>query len=196
MAVSGFVEAQWTIPHCQFQATLDGFTVEYTTASKVGYNKMAVTPMLGLIMGIVILVLSIYLGMAAGSFIVGILVFCVAFFVGIKLIVSLIVGKKKTKIEVTKDAVIIDNKRLRRADFSHFVVNSKTTLQAKIAQATMAVLGYTYGTQTFEFGGMWEEQKATEFTSALNKQMRVTPMAGAENVASPELLRTARPTDF
>lgn len=194
--MSGFVEAQWTIPHCQFQETPDGFKVEYNTASKVGYNKMAVTPLLGIVLGVVALGLSIYIGTAADSFIVGIVVFGVTFFVGIKLIVSLVVGKKKTTIEVTKDAVIVDNKRLRRADFSHFVVNSTTTLQAKMAQARMAVLGYTYGTQTFEFGGMWEEQKATEFASALNKQMRVTPMAGAENIASPELLRTARPTDF
>ena len=81
-----------------------------------------------------------------------------------------------TKIEVTKDAVIINRKKFRRADFGGFNVDH--TLKGK--DGTIAVLGYKFGRSYFPFGGAWPEGEAMEVASALNDHLRSAPVAGEE----------------
>jgi len=97
-----------------------------------------------------------------------------------------------TNIEVTRDAVIIDGKRLARKDFGHFGIGKGWEVQGY----TTSVLSYQYGRRSFDFGGAWKQAEATEVASALNDHLRATPMAGDEDQLSPEQLRASRPTDF
>jgi hypothetical protein len=152
--------------------------------------------------GLVLAVLSIVFGIAAGSntgsVLVGFLVFFGVLGGGFYFTIRKIVGRIHTSIEVTRDAVIIDKKKLRRSDFGSFVIGHTVGLPgtASTFAQTTAVLGYQYGSRSFEFGGMWAEGQANEFVSALNKKMRVTAAASDERNPSPEALRVARPTDF
>ena len=97
-----------------------------------------------------------------------------------------------TKIEVTKDAVIINRKKFRRADFGGFNVDH--TLKGK--DGTIAVLGYKFGRSYFPFGGTWPEGEAMEVASALNDHLRSAPVAGEEKQMFAAQLRTARLSDF
>jgi hypothetical protein len=96
---------------------------------------------------------------------------------------------RPTTVEVTKDAIIIDDKKLRRADFGNFHVSHTRDLPDE--DEKVAVLGYSYGNRNFKFGGAWPHSLATEVASALNKHLRATPQTGDEHRPSPEQLRRA-----
>jgi hypothetical protein len=196
--VAEFEEAQWGIPHCKYERTSEGFKVNYTTPRPFKASTIALGSIGGVVLAIAAIVGGIAIGSSTNSLGVGLFAFfailCGGFFFGVRGLV----GKIHTNIEVTRDAIIIDNKKLRRADFGNFVIARTIGLpgtSGSFAQTT-AILGYQYGSQSFEFGGMWGDGQADEFVSALNKKMRVTAAASDERNPSPEALRVARPTDF
>jgi hypothetical protein len=196
--VAEFEEAQWGIPHCKYEKTPEGFKVNYVTPRKFNPAMIA----LGSVAGLVLAVLSIAFGIAAGantdSVLVGFLVFFGLLGGGFYFTIRKIVGRIHTSIEVTRNAVIIDNKKLRREDFGSFNIGHTVNLPgtATTLGQSSAVLGYRYGSQNFEFGGTWLKSQAEEFVSSLNKKIRRTAAEGDESSPSPEALRAARPTDF
>jgi hypothetical protein len=97
-----------------------------------------------------------------------------------------------TKIEGTRDAIIINRKKLRRDAFHGFIVHHTIELR----KGTYALLGIQYGRRSFHFGGAWPEGEAREVASALNAYLRAVPMAGDESRVSVEQLREARPANF
>jgi len=99
-----------------------------------------------------------------------------------------------TEIEVTRDAVIIDGKAYRRRDFGGFNINK--TFQPANTRGTFAELGFTYGMQSFGFGGALLEEQAQEVASALNTHLRLAAREGDEQQPSAEQLRSSRPSDF
>ncbi len=100
--------------------------------------------------------------------------------------------KIHTVIEVSPYLVVIDDKKLNRADVGHFAIDHTVTLNGVSA----SVLGVQYGNTTIPFGGLWDVGKAQEFTSALNRKLRRVPAADDDAPMSPDMLRAARPTDF
>ena len=172
-AEADFVKAEYGVPHCNFERTPEGFRV---TFNRAGLGSHAVVSGLSNPSG----------GAAAVGSLVG-LVAVGAFALAKK-------AGKGTTIEVTRRAVIIDDKKMTRRDFVQFSVAK--TWKAGNRADTLAVLGYQYGSRSFEFGGAWDEGQAAEVASSLNHELRMVPMEGDEERKSPEALRAARPTDF
>ncbi|TWB09327.1 hypothetical protein FBZ89_14211 [Nitrospirillum amazonense] len=170
---SGFVEASYEVPYCKFQHTPEGFIVSFN-APPLGFHKVLHATSTAKSGGQAATALVALAGIGA-------------FRLAQK-------GGKGTVIEVTRDAVIIDGKKMRRGDFGSFHVSS--TYKGNHLDSNVAVLGYSYGSQSFEFGGAWGERQANEVASSLNTHLRAAPLAGDETRASPEALRAARPTDF
>lgn len=172
---SGHAPADYGVPHVRkFNRTEDGFTVSFNrlpvgfakaTASLADNNK----GLAAALMGLVLLLIG---GIVALSY-------------------KLFGG---TNIEVTKDTIDVNGKKLARADFGGFSIGS--TYQIPGQEQTLAVLSYAYGNQSFPFGGAWTEKEAAEVASALNLHLRRTPKPGDETRMPPEQLRAARPTDF
>jgi hypothetical protein len=169
----GFVEANYDVPHCQFKRTDEGFIVTFNRTS-VGIHKGISST--GRQQSGLEAVASLAVLAGAGA--------------------AALAQKTGagTTIEVTANAVIIDNKKMRRAQFGHFSVGKVWTLQGYAEP--LAVLSYSYGNQSFEFGGAWFQHQATEVASSLNQHLRDAADAGDEHNPSPDLLRAARPTDF
>ena len=167
---SDFAQANYDVPHCHFQKTSDGFIVTFNK-SKLGVHRAlnSATQTKG----------------AAQS--VGILI-------GLAAVGAARLAQGDTRIEVTGEAVIIDGKKMSRYDFGQFHVAS--SYKGAHREDAVATLGYTFGSQSFEFGGAWPERQATEVASSLNHHLRKTPIDGEQSRATPEVLRTARPTDF
>jgi len=167
LPAGGYAKADYGVPHTRFLRTADGFTVQFSKMG-IGWHKALASPNAGAIL----IVGAVY---------------------GLVWLIRAVIGTG-TSIVVTKDAVIVNGKRMARDDFGGF--NVKTTWTIPKQEHTLAVLGYSFGHRGFEFGGAWDEGKATEVASALNTHLRITPEAGDENQASPAQLRAARPTDF
>jgi hypothetical protein len=167
----GFAIANYDVPHCDFTKTAEGFIVSFNQA-KLGVHK-----------GMADLSQPKGVGQAVGSLI------------GIAAIGAFRAAQGGTIVEVTRDAVIIDGKKMARRDFGNFHI-SHTLNGSPLADGSVAVLGYSFGRQSFEFGGAWPAHEANEVASALNSHLRLTPDAASEQRASPETLRAARPTDF
>jgi hypothetical protein len=87
---------------------------------------------------------------------------------------------------------------MRREDFGHFNQFGSTTVQTiGKTSSTLHTLGYQFGNQSFPVRGTWANDRlVSEVASALNSHLNATPRRGDEQRASPEALRTARPTDF
>ena len=165
----GYAKADYGVPHTRFLRTPDGFTVQFSKMG-IGWQKALASQTknpLG-----ALLVLIVY---------------------GVVWVIKTVIGIG-TRIVVTKDAVIVNGKRMSRQDFGHF--NVKTTWKIPTREDTLVVLGYSFGHRGFEFGGAWKEAEGTEVASALNTHLGITPVAGDESQASPAQLRAARPTDF
>ena len=161
-----YVEAEYGVPHCKFEYTVEGFRATFNKVSlgvHKGVNIAGKAGALGLVALPVVGAVALAQKAAGG-----------------------------TVVEVTGDAVIIDGKRLARRDFSGFNVYKSWEDSSR----KLAVLGYQYGFRGFEFGGAWEESKANEIASALNKHLRKTPLTGDENSPTPEEIKNSRPTDF
>ena len=170
-----FVEADYSVPHTQFNRTADGFTVTYKNTPLWFYKIVHMDMSHAKGLGALFALLFVYLpGLIIGG------------------IIFAIFGR--TTIVVTADTITIDKKILRRADFAHFSVNQ--TYKSPKDENTVAVLGYSYGSRSFPFGGIFKDGDAHEVASALNRHLRLTPEAGDELQTSPEALRAARPTDF
>lgn len=179
--VDGVEQADYSVPHCKFEETAEGFKVtyrklpEFIHTSFGNYHKQTnaggngLAALFGLLIG---LLMTVTIG--------AVMYIWMIFF-------------PKT-IEVTRDLVLINGKKLARKDFLGF--NISHTRQIHDNEAS-AVLGYTYGRKGFKIGGTWTEREATEISSALNSHLRMTPMTGDENRPSPDQLReAARPADF
>jgi len=166
---AGYATADYGVPHTRFLRTADGFTVQFSKMG-IGWQKAIGSQTKNPLAGLLVLI-----------------VYGVAW--GIKTVIGI-----GTRIVVTKDAVIVDGKRMARGDFGGFSV--KTTWKIPSREDTLVVLGYSFGHRGFAFGGAWKEAEGTEVASALNTHLRITPEAGDENQASPAQLRAARPTDF
>jgi hypothetical protein len=96
-------------------------------------------------------------------------------------------------VKVNSDAVIFDQRILRRSDFHGFCVES--TLEDH-GQALSAI-GYTYGARTFKYGGfILGQRKAMELVAGLNSEMRIAPAAGEQKQLPAAQLRNVRQTDF
>ena len=191
-----FVEAKWIIPHCDFEQTPTGFRVSYTKNSVMTPAKTAATPLIGMVILIVAAALGIMVGVNSNSFGMALIVFFAVVVGGVFFGGRALTPKYHTRIEVTGDAIIIENgsdgeKRLRRGDFGNFHVAHTVTNQAGSA----ITMGYSYGNQSFEIKGAWKEREANEFLSALNRYVRLVPSAEQQRT-SPEVLRSARPSDF
>jgi len=165
----GFAVANYDVPHCEFKRTADGFIIKFNKASLDLHQSMS----------------KHWSPANAGQSAFGSAV------VGVKALGSL--TQKPTVIEVTREVVTIDGKKMRRDDFGNFFVGS--SLRGQHRSKTVAVLGYQFGNQSFEFGGAWDENEAEEVASALNTQLRrLLPIDEAQ--VSPQALRDHRPQDF
>lgn len=187
--MSHYEEANWEVPYCEFTATPDGFSVRFTKHAALTPGKEALLSIAGVVAAIVIFIVAIAVGFSAGA--------GAGFLIGVVLLGGLIwlavtQGRVTTQISVTKDAIIIDGRRFRRADFTAFSIDHTTKRGAE----TMAVLRYRYGNVGLPFGGLWKQNEANDFTAALNDYLRAVPVAGDEASMSPAALRSARPTDF
>lgn len=182
------VEANYGVPHCKFESTDDGgFKVQYR-----GWGVLAtlLTPVLI----IAILIVSIIVAASGGGFIGFVIAMAGCCFGSYKLWEVLI---PPTKIEVTPEFVIIDNKKMRRGEFGHFNQFSSQTIQTGKTSTTLHTLGYQFGNQSFPIRGSWlNDRQVSEVASALNSHLKSAPRLGDELRASPEALRAARPTDF
>ena len=169
----GYAVADWGVPHCNYEKTDTGFIVTFNK-THVGFHgaiDSASQPR-----------------NAVGA--VGSLAALSA--IGVAWAVHKSTGG--TRIEVTGDAVIINDKKMSRDDFGGFNVDH--TFKGGNASQAVATLGYQFGNRTFPFGGAWVEKQAAEVASSLNSHLRSTPRTGDEMAASPEMLRASRPTDF
>jgi hypothetical protein len=166
-----FEEAEYGVPHCKFEKRADGFTASFNRPPTFisAMDAQSSHKDTGAIAALIVLVFTI--------------IFSIGFF---------IFGG--TTVEVTKDAVIIDKKKLKRADFGGFVVEHTTKIEGK--RDTLAVLGYMYGRRTFPFGGAWPEGQASEVASALNAHLRAVPTVEGETQVTAAQLRNTRSTDF
>jgi hypothetical protein len=167
----GFAVANYDVPHCDFTKTEEGFIVKFNRA-KLGIHK-----------GMAGLSQPQGAGQAVGSL------------VGMAVLGAVRAAQGGSTIEVTRDAVIIDGKKMSRYDFGSFNI-SHSFGGSPIVDRSVAVLGYSFGNQSFEFGGAWPENQANEVASSLNDHLRRTPMVGDDHRPSPEALRQTRPTDF
>lgn len=173
-AKAGYAVADYGVPHCHYEKTDEGFIVTFnkthvgfhSAMDRLGGGKKSGVEAFGALIGLIFVAVGWGIHKSAGG----------------------------TKIEVTRDAVIIDDKKMSRDDFGGFNVDS--TFKGGSRSDTIATLGYQFGNRSFAFGGAWPEGQATEVASSLNRHLRRTPRAGDEFRASPEMLRAARPTDF
>jgi hypothetical protein len=169
----GFVKASYDVPHCKYEETEEGFIVTFNKAGKSMHRVLNQTS-------------QKQSGMQAVGSLIALSV------VGTVRLAQM--AGEGTRIEVTRDAVIIDGKKMSRDDFGNFHVSS--TYNGAHLEGAVATLGYQFGSRSFEFGGTWDERQANEVAASLNHHLRRTPRAGEENRASPASLRAARPTDF
>lgn len=164
---TGFTEANYGVPHTKFQRTDDGFTVRFRKTGEALYKlTIAASGGGGALLALLLIVVFIVWG--------------------------IIDAFLSTTITVDKHSITINGRRMRREDFGSFSVHHTITGGNKTGE----VLGYTYGAQSFAFGGVWEEGKATEVAAALNRVLRTVPMAADECRVSAEDLRSARPSEF
>jgi hypothetical protein len=166
-----FEEAEYGVPHCKFEKRPDGFTASFNRPPTFISAMQASSSHkdTGAIAGLIVLVFLI--------------IFSISFF---------IFGG--TTVEVTKDAVVIDKKKLKRADFGGFAIDHSTKIEGN--KDTLAVLGYMYGRRKFPFGGAWPEGQASEVASALNAHLRTVPTVEGETQVTAAQLRDTRSTEF
>jgi hypothetical protein len=102
--------------------------------------------------------------------------------------------KPDNYIKVTRDAIIINGKRLRPEHFASFEVGARQFGRARPEY----VLGYTYGGETTWVPGVWGQQQAEEIVLALNLRLREIWRGAPQNTSQPvqEYLRNTRPRDF
>jgi hypothetical protein len=167
---SDFAVPNYDVPHVTFNKTPDGFTV-YFKKAKIGTHRV---------------LSNVHQGKSASDAAAGLL--------ALGVVGALHLGQGGSNIEVNREAVIIDGKKMARRDFGGFHISH--TWKGAHIENNLAVLGYTFGSQSYEFGGGWDERKGTEVAAALNRHLRETPMVGDESVATPDVLREARPSDF
>jgi hypothetical protein len=177
----GYIQADYTIPHCKFDETAEGFKVSFRRLPAVLSVEFAqrkaqtdggggLFVMIGVLIGTLF---ALLFGMCAWLWLL----------------------YRPTTIEVTKEAVIINGEKYRRGDFGTFHLDHTRQLHGK--DEPIAVIAYTYGNRKFTFGGAWKESEAMRFLSSLNQRLRVAPKVGDEHQPAPEQLRsTAQPTDF
>jgi hypothetical protein len=72
----------------------------------------------------------------------------------------------RTVITVDREFITIGRKRMPRADFGGF------SIAHTLGKEEAAVLGYSFGSRAFSFGGVWELKQAREVASALNRHLR------------------------
>jgi hypothetical protein len=181
-----YEQAEYGVPHCKFERTTHGFKVSFNKATSGRISWAVLTGFPGIPIAMLVL------GLAIGGF--GVFMGVVLPIVGIVLLLKC----NETKIEVTPDAIIIDNAILSRKDFVSFSVGGTTEQKGRRPSVEARTIGYTYGLRSFSFGGVWKNPgEAEEVANALNAHLRNTPRAGDAAQPSPEVLRIlARPTDF
>lgn len=79
---------------------------------------------------------------------------------------SLFKSRPTSRIKVTKDAIVINGKRLRPTEFGGF------TEAHNQARNPDFFVGYAYGRQTHYLPGAWSPQEVSEIVSALNDQVQ------------------------
>jgi hypothetical protein len=163
--------AEKGIPHCRFERTPEGFKAAINDSDGVGGAAMFLmltvlaVGILSLIYGSTTALLVIFTAGSAMAY------FCAK--------------RPPTRIEVTRDAVIVDKTYLKKSDFRSFNLSSKTTL------------GCEYGLRSFGLRGQWKPHEAEEIAAALNMHLLITPITtGTTSQPAPEDLRRSRPTDF
>ena len=138
-----FEKAEYGIPHCDsFERTSDGFKVSFKTESS---NPVGIASAV-----VVLFIVGLSLAFAVGiqtNAMLGVIIFGADVW-----LMYWVARKKRTSIEVTKDAVIIDEKMLRRSDFGGFHVRDKNTISIKGNSFNMSTLGYNYGATSFPSG--------------------------------------------
>jgi TPR repeat protein len=92
------------------------------------------------------------------------------------------------RIEVTRDALIINGQRLRPSDFVRFEHGGYDS-------NVVSAVGYTYGSQTEWLPGVWTAKEAGEIVLALNLHMRAFFQA-QQGSSEADDLRNRRQTDF
>lgn len=155
---------EFGVPHCEFTRTEEGFVCSFLRFPEWIDKATAAEGAAGA-----------FAGMLA---IVGIVVYCVAY--------------GRTRIEVNREWVVVDKKKMKRGEFGHFCIHHKLNIQKR--EKTAARLGYSFGRQTFALGGLWEDEgHATEVAAALNAELYRLREASS---ISPEQLRAAPPAEF
>lgn len=169
---SGMAEADYSIPHCNHTKTDDGFIVKFTR-QPVWLDNIdpANRPLL----------LAF--------------IFVVPFLIGLPLFILKSIFKP-TRIEVTREAVLVDGKKYNRADFGPFFVSRTKNIHRDLKNQ-YSIIAYNYGRKKTEMSYLWKESEALEFLNALNHDIRSVPLAGDQHQPSPDQLRqAARPADF
>jgi hypothetical protein len=181
-------QADYSIPHCQFEQKPDGGFVTSFTRQANPPSPAFVT--LGILGGLIMAII----GAVRGG---GPLGFIVISGATIAFVVFVSTQKTTTRIEVDPDFVTIDGKQMPRGDFGSFSQYESTTVQYEKVAVTYHQLGYQFGSRSFPCGGKWKnERELKELAAGLNRHLSQVPLRGDESRASPEALRAARPTDF
>lgn len=183
-----YVAAEYGIPHCQdFKVNPDGFSLSYRKYSYIDLAAPTSAALLFVSVALIAPIVSIFVGARMGWAIVMVVG------AGCAYVIWRFITREATKITVTKDAVILNDKHLRRADFGHWSVLSTQSITIKGTTSNVVKIGYSYGNQSFPLDGGWSEQEANEFVSALNLYMRSTT---ADRASSPEQLRVPQQPAF
>jgi hypothetical protein len=183
---SGHFRPEYGVPYTKFRIFPDGFTVSFRRTSEYVFklthgfgaaNDRAVSA-----------------GNSQQGSMFVVLFFAIFFVVYIALGVWWIIDRLmfRTTIAVSHDWVNIGRQYIPRHEFGDFLIHH--TLSR--GRNTVAVLGYATRNRRCAFGGVWPVTKAEEVARALNALLRALPATADQHRASPEDLRTARPTRF
>jgi hypothetical protein len=183
-----FEKADWSIPHCSFERTKEGFKVSFKRRRAVAPSAMAMLILVGLGVGVVAC-FALYMwtgliGMASIAFVTTYVVITLARSPG-------------TVIEVTREAVIVDGKLYRRSDFAGLHVGATKTITDPKAGVSLnfETLEFNHGHHTKSLPGDWPQPQGTQFAAAFNLQLKATPFTG-QGPGPEELRAAAQPTDF
>jgi len=203
-----FEEAEYGIPHCRsFERTSDGFKLSFKARARHASASIGIGIFFLLVLwgigGMACYVINLSVvpsdqhpsGPTSAGLAQGLITFLVLLVAEIVLF-RLLFRSKPTTVEVTKDAVVIDKKFLKRSDFGGFHLHHSLNVSNKYENQTYGRLGYSYGVNNFEFGGLWPKGQADEVAAALNRELRMASRRSDETAVSPEQLRSAQPTDF
>lgn len=172
------IQNKHTVPYVRFHRNNDGgFTVKFRCLSRMYYYIA--------IFGSVLFPIGILLLYSGVSHSLGVLSIVISIFT-----LSWPFLLSPTTIIASREAILIDNKRILRQDFREFQVYEPQECGVnKDAQRRKPhSLGYAYAQRTYPVGGAWmSEQQVAEVARALNAALSSVPREANPNTVSPDV---------